>query len=161
MRLRTIIISRFTVPLFFAFFLLPIYSGQGTAGLGAFAYNTKTGVGIAAGPNNIHAGTTRTFSAMTGRMEIGLRAAQTDRIERPNLQQVCRRKTGTCYWSAEYPELRGSLGDGIARRWRQEEIAVRGDIDDREGETSQLYQVQNRTRSGKTDLLADSYDNGR
>ena len=33
-----------------------IYSGQGSAGRGAFAYNTNTGAGIAAGSNNIYAG---------------------------------------------------------------------------------------------------------
>ncbi len=33
-----------------------IYSGQGTAGRGGFAYNTNTNTGIAAGKNNVYAG---------------------------------------------------------------------------------------------------------
>lgn len=33
-----------------------IYSGQGTAGRGGFAYNTNTGAGVAAGKNNVYAG---------------------------------------------------------------------------------------------------------
>ena len=33
-----------------------IYSGQGTAGRGGFAYNTNTNAGVAAGKNNVYAG---------------------------------------------------------------------------------------------------------
>jgi hypothetical protein len=33
-----------------------VYTGQGAAGRGAFAYNTNTGAGVAAGSNNIYAG---------------------------------------------------------------------------------------------------------
>jgi hypothetical protein len=33
-----------------------IYSGQGTAGRGGFAYNTNTNAGVAGGKNNIYAG---------------------------------------------------------------------------------------------------------
>jgi hypothetical protein len=33
-----------------------MYTGQGAAGRGGFAYNTNTGAGIAAGNNNIYAG---------------------------------------------------------------------------------------------------------
>ena len=33
-----------------------VYTGQGTAGRGGFAYNTNTGAGVAAGSNNIYAG---------------------------------------------------------------------------------------------------------
>ena len=33
-----------------------IYTGQGTAGRGGFAYNTNTNAGVAAGKNNVYAG---------------------------------------------------------------------------------------------------------
>jgi hypothetical protein len=46
-----------------------IYSGEGTAGRGGFAYNTNTGGGVAVGGNNIYAGkdgTVYRYNSQTG-----------------------------------------------------------------------------------------------
>ena len=55
-----------------------IYSGQGTAGRGGFAYNTNTNAGVAAGKNNVYAGKDGTVYSTTGIAAIGRATAAAD-----------------------------------------------------------------------------------